>query len=95
MFIMLNRRQRNCCLSGHRLARYFSHSLGHGVGLEVHEAPSLSKTNTTLLKKGMIVTVEPGIYVPEWGGIRLENMIEVTQDGDNVLNTLSYDDYLI
>ncbi|MCD4744080.1 MAG: aminopeptidase P family protein [Desulfobacteraceae bacterium] len=73
----------------------FGHGLGHGVGIVIHEAPRLSKFDDTLLEPGMIVTVEPGIYVPRWGGIRLENMIEVTENGANVLNTLSYDDYLI
>ena len=73
----------------------FGHGLGHGVGIVIHEAPRLSKFDDTILEPGMIVTVEPGIYVPGWGGIRLENMIEVTENGANVLNTLSYDDYLI
>jgi len=73
----------------------FGHGLGHGVGIVIHESPRLSKFDDTCLEPGMIVTVEPGIYVPGWGGIRLENMIEVTENGANVLNTLSYDDYLI
>jgi Xaa-Pro aminopeptidase len=73
----------------------FAHALGHGVGIVIHEAPRFSKFDDTYLEPGMIVTVEPGIYVPEWGGIRLENMIEVTQNGANVLNTLSYDDFII
>ena len=73
----------------------FGHGLGHGVGIVIHEAPRLSKFDDTILEPGMIVTVEPGIYVPGWGGIRLENMIEVTENGANVLNNLSYDDYLI
>jgi Xaa-Pro aminopeptidase len=73
----------------------FGHGLGHGVGIVIHESPRLSKFDDSLLEPGMIVTVEPGIYIPEWGGIRLENMVEVTEDGANVLNTLNYDDYLI
>ncbi len=73
----------------------FSHGLGHGVGIVIHEAPRLSKLDDTYLEPGMIVTVEPAIYIPGWGGIRLENMIEVTENGANVLNTLNYDDYLI
>lgn len=73
----------------------FAHGLGHGVGIVIHEAPRFSKFDDTFLEQGMIVTVEPGIYIPGWGGIRLENMIEVTENGANVLNTLSYEDYQI
>lgn len=73
----------------------FGHGLGHGVGLEIHECPRLSPLKDTTLEPGMIVTVEPGIYLPDWGGIRLENMILVTDQGAEVLNTLGYDDYVI
>ena len=59
----------------------FGHSLGHGVGLAVHEAPALSPRSRKKLKAGMIVTVEPGIYIAGWGGIRLENMGVVREDG--------------
>ena len=65
---------------------FFGHSLGHGVGLAVHEAPGLGPRNRKKLQAGMIVTVEPGIYFPEWGGIRLENMVVVREDGCEVLN---------
>lgn len=61
-------------------AENFGHSLGHGVGLAVHEAPSLSSRSRKKLGAGMIVTVEPGIYIPGWGGIRLENMGVVRED---------------
>ncbi len=64
----------------------FGHSLGHGVGLAVHEPPSLSARSTKKLRVGMIVTVEPGIYIPGWGGIRLENMVVVREDGCENLN---------
>lgn len=64
----------------------FGHSLGHGVGLAVHEPPSLSVRYHRKLQAGMVVTVEPGIYLPEWGGIRLENMVVVTESGCGVLN---------
>ena len=64
----------------------FGHSLGHGVGLAVHEPPSLSVRYHRKLQAGMVVTVEPGIYLPEWGGIRLENMVAVTESGCEVLN---------
>ena len=59
----------------------FGHGLGHGVGIAVHEPPSLSKRSRKKLKEGMVVTVEPGVYLPGWGGIRLENMVEVRADG--------------
>ena len=64
----------------------FGHGLGHGVGLAVHENPSLSKRNRKKLRAGMVVTVEPGIYLPGWGGIRLENMVAVEKDGCRLLN---------
>lgn len=64
----------------------FGHGLGHGVGLAVHEAPSLNRRNRKKLTEGMVVTVEPGIYMEGWGGIRLENMVVVRPDGCEVLN---------
>jgi len=64
----------------------FGHGLGHGVGLAVHEAPSLNRRSTGKLQSGMVVTVEPGIYLPGWGGVRLENMVVVTEDGCTILN---------
>jgi Xaa-Pro aminopeptidase len=67
--------------------KYFGHALGHGVGLAVHEAPSLSFRSRRKLKPGMIVTIEPGIYIPGWGGVRLENLAVVREDGCEVLNS--------
>ena len=64
----------------------FGHSLGHGTGLAVHESPRLSPIKDDQLEAGMIVTVEPGIYLPGWGGIRMENQVVVRQDGAQVLN---------
>ncbi|MGZ7050141.1 MAG: M24 family metallopeptidase [Methanobacterium sp.] len=65
----------------------FIHSTGHGVGLEVHEGPSLSKRDPTKLQKGMVITVEPGIYLENEFGVRIEDMIHITNKG-NVLNKL-------
>ncbi|BBO80005.1 M24 family metallopeptidase [Desulfosarcina ovata] len=64
----------------------FGHSLGHGTGLAVHESPRLSPIKDERLETGMIVTVEPGIYLPGWGGIRMENQVVVAEDGARVLN---------
>jgi Xaa-Pro aminopeptidase len=66
--------------------KYFGHALGHGVGLAVHEEPRLSTRSRKHLKAGMVITVEPGIYLPDWGGVRLENMVVVRKDGCEVLN---------
>lgn len=73
----------------------FSHGLGHGTGLAIHENPRLGPTSDTVLAPGMICTVEPGIYLPGWGGIRLENQVVVTANGVDVLNNLGLDDYVI
>lgn len=70
----------------HGYGKYFGHSLGHGVGLMVHESPSLSQRNTKVLEPGEIVTVEPGIYLPNKGGVRLEQMVLITKKGHKVLN---------
>ena len=67
------------------LARYFTHSTGHGVGLEIHEAPRLAAEQTLELKPGMVVTVEPGIYLAGKFGIRIEDMVAVTQRDNTVL----------
>lgn len=69
----------------HGVAEHFTHALGHGIGLETHEAPSLGPTAETRLEPGMVVTIEPGLYYPEWGGVRWEHMVAVTEDGARVL----------
>lgn len=65
---------------------FFGHALGHGVGINVHEEPRLASRSRRKLRAGMIVTVEPGIYMPGWGGIRLENMVAVRDGECEVLN---------
>lgn len=67
------------------VAKHFNHGLGHGVGLQTHEATSLGPRNETVLRPGMIITVEPGLYYPEWGGVRWEYMALVTEDGVRTL----------
>jgi Xaa-Pro aminopeptidase len=70
---------------------YFTHGLGHGLGLQVHEGPALRPTSTTVLQPGMVVTVEPGIYLPGWGGVRIEDDVVVTPSGVEVLTTCPRD----
>ncbi|QDV38366.1 M24 family metallopeptidase [Tautonia plasticadhaerens] len=71
--------------------RFFDHGLGHGIGLEVHEAPRVRIGSEDELRPGMILTIEPGIYVPDWGGIRIEDDVLVTPDGHEILSTLPRD----
>jgi Xaa-Pro aminopeptidase len=72
--------------SGH--AEHFGHGLGHGVGMEVHEGPRLSKQRKDVLAAGNVVTIEPGIYVPGAIGVRIEDLVAITADGHEVLNGL-------
>jgi Xaa-Pro aminopeptidase len=74
-----------------RLARYFTHSTGHGVGLEIHEAPRVAAGQKDLLRPGMVITVEPGVYFPGKWGVRIEDMVAVTEDGREVLTPTSKD----
>jgi len=67
------------------LKKYFLHSLGHGIGLETHESPRISVKNKGVLKTGMVFTIEPGIYIEGWGGLRIEDMALVTKNGCEVL----------
>ncbi|PGU99307.1 M24 family metallopeptidase [Bacillus thuringiensis] len=72
-------------ITEHGYGQYFGHSTGHGLGLEIHEPLRLSQESKATLQEGMVVTVEPGIYIPNWGGCRIEDDIVITKDGYDVI----------
>ena len=69
------------------LGEYFIHRLGHGLGLSVHELPNIVEGNERILQPGMVFTIEPGVYVPGVGGVRIEDDVVVTVDGVDVLTS--------
>jgi len=77
-------------LETQNLAKYFGHALGHGVGLEIHENPRISQKSPAILQEGMIITVEPAVYLPGKFGIRIEDMVLVTKKGCEVVSERIY-----
>jgi Xaa-Pro aminopeptidase len=73
------------------LGRYFTHSTGHGVGLEIHESPRVADGQREILQPGMVITIEPGVYFPGKWGVRIEDMVAVTAGGSEVLTPSSKD----
>lgn len=71
--------------------KYFGHGTGHGVGLDIHEGPGVGPTSEEVLEEGMVITVEPGIYIPGWGGVRIEDMALVTKSGPELLTSTTRD----
>jgi Xaa-Pro aminopeptidase len=78
-------------IAGRGYGEYFGHGLGHGVGLEVHEYPTVSARSEAVAEEGMVITIEPGIYIPELGGVRIEDMVQVTADGCRLLTRIPKD----
>jgi Xaa-Pro aminopeptidase len=78
-------------IAGSGYGDFFGHGLGHGIGLQIHEAPAVRPNSDWVLQPGMVLTVEPGIYLPGWGGVRIEDDVVVTPDGCEVLTHVPKD----
>jgi Xaa-Pro aminopeptidase len=70
------------------LGKYFRHGTGHGVGLAIHEEPRIAPKQETVLEKNMVFTIEPGVYIPGWGGIRIEDTVRVTRGGCELMSSV-------
>jgi Xaa-Pro aminopeptidase len=75
----------------HGYGDFFRHGVGHGVGIAVHEAPGINSVARGILQENMVVTIEPGIYLPNIGGVRLEDMVLITEDSPRVLTHIRKD----
>ena len=72
---------RNYIAKNKKWGNLFTHSLGHGVGIEIHELPFVSKRTNTILEENMVITIEPGVYQPGFNGVRIEDTVVVTKNG--------------
>jgi len=68
--------------------KYFGHSLGHGIGLAVHERPMISHVSEDIIRENMVFSIEPGIYIPKWGGVRIEDLVMCTSRGGKMLSEI-------
>ncbi|OPY57521.1 MAG: putative peptidase [Pelotomaculum sp. PtaU1.Bin035] len=82
-------------IAGKGYGERFGHGTGHGLGLNIHEKPKLSINDNTILQAGMVVTVEPGIYLPDWGGVRIEDTVVVEESGCRVLTKAPKEELII
>jgi Xaa-Pro aminopeptidase/Xaa-Pro dipeptidase len=77
------------------LGKYFKHGTGHGVGLAVHEEPRIAPEQDVVAEAGMVFTIEPGVYIPGWGGVRIEDTVRVTRQGCEPLSSVPKELYCL